>query len=175
MRRLIAGLVIFAMLPTLALAQSPPCGGGVCVGYAIVTQAVPISTAAIGMLALMLLLLAYMTLRGKLPPLAGLFVGLGLVGMANLGEVRNAYANGYNIHFNTGNPAYYAYPGIFEGGMVSVQNNLTASATITSISIAAPYIENPYPNQGGSTCYIGLVLPPDGTCQIRLEMGQQPT
>lgn len=140
-----------------AWAQACP---GVCIGFAPVAsnvQAVPLSPEAMGLLAVMMAVAAYWALRRKSRGLVGLLLtaAAGTTGMVL--EMRQAQAAAtYTVVLTAGsNSASVAIPDAANGS-VNVQNTLSTTVTITSITAKATLSMAPSsPLKVGSTLAAG--------------------
>jgi len=168
MRYLTSLIAYLFFTASSAWAMAPgPCQNGVCIGYST-NQAVPLSPEAMGLLALILGVLAYATLRGKVSRIAGVALAMGLTAMLTVYEMKDSLATvGFDILLSAGNPAEYTFGQETFPRVISVQNNLGYTATITSIS-ANPYTWDTAVTPTYTPCAVGLALPPNGVCAIRV-------
>jgi hypothetical protein len=143
----------------------------ICVDYSISAQGVPLSPAAMAVLALVVGVAGLAMLRTRMARSLGVLFAGGLAAallLQHFDDARAASAPMGTINFSSGRPAY---PITFTGaGYYMVTNNIGQNATITNITLADGYALNSIQ----TTCQIGMLLAPSQTCIIAVT-GARPT
>jgi len=163
---------LFTVSPAWAMDGMDGSCAGICVYYAISAQGVPLSPAAMALLALVVGVAGLAMLRTRMSRSLGVLIAGGLAAtllMQHFDDARAATAPMGTINFSSGRPAY---PLTFTGaGYYLVTNNIGQVATITNITLADGYdldIEQ-------TTCEIGMQVWAGTSCIIAITGAPRPT